>query len=118
MFVFDQCHSSGGLSAEHSDSMQKAFELSASLRIGLTKTILSHPQCVLWYFYRSDAAGKSGYTVYDRQTYAQQFDGISGEYFVNAQCRHIHSVMRYFERERGDIDFVRDWQTQSDWIVH
>ena len=50
IFIIEQCYEHGYRSknSNRSDAMKNAFINSKAVRIGITKTILSHPLCVLW----------------------------------------------------------------------
>lgn len=100
MFVEDQCDKHGYLSLQLSDAMNSAFTQSKSVRIGITKTILSHPQCVLWYFYRTDAAGEYGHEMHRDLDY---HEGLRTSGAV--------LVLNHFARE-SNLHFVKNWKSQ------
>ena len=110
MFVDEQCHDEQCSSRPLSEAMRTAFTDSKAVRIGWTKIILSHPQCIFWYFARYFARRRSrkSYSILNREQ-------IPGEY--KDEWSDIHDVLHYFERE-SKVEFVRNWVTQVDYLWH
>ena len=118
IFVEDQCHEWGkyewGQFKEPlSNAMANAFENSKSVRIGWTKTILSHPMCIFWYHryerhwssYPSD-----GYTILDRD----QYEAHCNKYKHSIYYR-VSEVLS-FVRDKSKVKLVKEWDSQVDWV--